>query len=300
MRLALAIVFLLLCAGCTSSTKSTKSTKKDEGGEPARSTTAAPKPDPQLLLAGDIASCGLQGDEASAAVVQAHPDAVVAAVGDLAYDRGTEAEFRDCYGPSWGQFKDRTHPAPGNHEYETGRADAYFAYWGEAAGPAGKGWYSYDVGAWHVVALNSTCEMIRCGADSEQGRWLAKDLADHAGTRCTLAYWHYPRWSSGPHGSLAEVDPLWAAAVAGKVDVVVNGHDHDYERFAPRDGVREFVVGTGGASAYPILNTIEGSEVHDSGAVGVLALTLHAGSYDWRFLGAEGVAFTDSGSGACH
>jgi hypothetical protein len=255
----------------------------------------------ELLAAGDIAVCGSPSDDATADIVVAHPAAAVAALGDLAYDRGTAVEFRDCYGPAWGRFKDRTHPAVGNHEYGRGQARDYFAYWGAAAGPAGKGWYSYDVGAWHVVVLNSNCGLVGCGPASEQGRWLASDLAAHR-TRCALAYWHHPRWSSGLHGSDASVDPLWRAAAAGGVDVVLSGHDHDYERFAPIDGVRQFVVGTGGAPNYPVLNREAGSEVRHTGTVGVLSLTLRADSYDWRFLpaaGSAGSAFTDSGSAPC-
>jgi alkaline phosphatase len=224
----------------------------------------------------------------------------VAALGDLAYPVGSAAQFRDCYGSTWGRFKARTHPAPGNHEYGRGQARDYFAYWGAAAGPAGKGWYSYDVGAWHVVVLNSACGPVACGADSEQVRWLRADLAAHS-SRCALAYWHHPRWSSGLHGSQEQVDPLWRAAVAGGVDVVLSGHDHHYERFAPRDGARQFVVGTGGAAQYPVLNTEAGSEAHQTGTPGLLSLRLHPAGYDWEFLSVPGAAapFTDKGSGAC-
>jgi hypothetical protein len=295
----------LALAGCASHptrstppapSTSTTAPSTSTTGTAASTTTAAP--DPVLLIAGDIADCGLPGSRLTAEVVAAHPDAVVAAAGDLAYDRGTPSEFASCYGPTWGRFKDRTHPAPGNHEYGTGVATGYFGYFGAAAGPAGKGWYSYDVGGWHIVALNSNCGTVGCGPTSEQGRWLAADLAAHR-TTCALAYWHHPRWSSGMHGSQAQVDPLWRAVASGGVDVVVNGHDHDYERFAAIDGVREFVVGTGGATRYPIGSGIAGSEARDSGAFGVLELTLHATSYDWRFLPAAGTAFTDAGSGTC-
>lgn len=283
----------------TTSPSTTASTSTASTSASTTSTTApAPSPDPELLAAGDIADCGLTGDEATAAVIASRPRAVVAAVGDLAYPRGTASDYAACYGPSWGRFKDRTHPAPGNHEYGTGRATGYFAYWGAAAGPAGKGWYSYDIGSWHVVVLNSNCGIVGCGPDSEQGRWLAADLAAHR-TQCALAYWHHPRFSSALHGDQAQVDPLWRAVAAGGVDVVLNGHDHDYERFGLIDGVREFVVGVGGAASYPFFRVDQGSEMRHSGSIGVLSLTLHPGSYDWRFLAADGSGFTDSGTSSC-
>jgi len=278
-------------------TESTTAASSTTATSALTTTTTAP-PDPVLLAAGDIADCGLAGSALTADVIAAHPPAAVAAVGDLAYDRGSASEFASCYNPTWGRVKRLTHPALGNHEYGTAGAAGYFGYWGAAAGQPGKGWYSYDVGAWHVVVLNSNCATVGCGPTSEQGRWLAADLAAHP-TQCALAYWHHPRWSSGLHGSQTQVDPLWKAAAAGGVDVVVNGHDHDYERFGPIDGVREFVVGTGGATRYPIGGGIPGSEVRDSGALGVLSVTLHAGSYDWRFLPAAGTTFTDAGSSPC-
>lgn len=258
-----------------------------------------------LFIAGDVGVCGVQDDEATAEVVARElakePTALVGVAGDLAYDRGTEAEFRDCYGPSWGRFKDRTRPAPGNHEYGTGPATGYWRYWGEAAGPERKGWYSYDLGPWRVVVLNSNCgkrEVGGCGPESEQGRWLAAELAAAKG-KCTLGYWHHPRWSSGAHGTAPEMEPVWRLAVEGGMDVIVNGHDHHYERFGVREGVRQFVVGTGGASRYPVVKAEEGSEVRNSQTHGVLKLTLHADRYDWRFLPVAGKTFTDAGTSPC-
>ena len=265
--------------------------------EPEPPTTAPP--DPVVLAAGDIASCFLQGDENTAAVVERFPDATVLVPGDLAYDSGTVAEFRDCYGPSWGRFKNRTRAVPGNHEYVTGTADPYFAYFGASAGEKGKGWYSFDVGAWHVVALNSNCALVGCAPGSEQGKWLAADL-EASSAKCKLAFWHHPRWSSGQHGSQPQVEQLWAAAARGGVDVVLGGHDHNYERFAPIDGIRQFVVGTGGASRYNFAEPVAGSEVRQFNALGVLALTLRAESYDWEFVSAEtGTPFTERGTGTC-
>lgn len=258
-----------------------------------------PPPDSVVVAAADVASCSLSTDERTAAVVERYPDATVLVPGDLAYDSGTAAEFRDCYGPGWGRFKDRTRPAPGNHEFLTAGAAAYFDYFGAAAGQGGKGWYSFDLGAWHIVSLNSNCEIVGCAPASEQGTWLAADLAESK-AKCKLAFWHHPRWSSGQHGSQPEVEQLWAAAARGGVDVVLNGHDHDYERFAEVDGVRQFVVGTGGASRYTFSEPVAGSEVRATNALGVLVLTLRPGSYDWEFANAEtGVPLDERGTESC-
>ena len=278
-----------------------------DDGPSSKSATTLPPPEGVVLIAGDVALCDRPEDEATADVVvealKAQPDAVVAVAGDLAYDKGTPEEFAQCYGPSWGQFKDKTRPAPGNHEYGTRYAAGYFDYWGERAGEKAKGWYSYDIGAWHVVAVNSNCDQEGvggCGPESEQGRWLAADLAAHSG-QCTLGYWHHPRWSSGHHGTDEEMDPLWQLVVNGGVDVVVNGHDHHYERFRPVRGTRQFVVGTGGAWRYPVERAENGSEVRHSGTPGVLQLTLRSASYEWKFLSVPGAdkPFTDTGTSAC-
>lgn len=257
-----------------------------------------------VLAVGDIAGCTVDSDEATAdlvaGLVAERPDAQLALVGDLVYERGLAAEWAQCYEPGWGRFRDRSRPAAGNHEYGTSRADGYFAYWGRRAGPKGQGWYSYDVGPWHMIALNSNCEIVGCGPESAQGRWLAADLAAHASARCSIAYWHHPRWSSAIHGSQAKVDPLWRAVTGGGVDVVLAGHDHNYERFGPIDGVRSFVVGTGGRSHYPVGSPIAHSEANNSNTFGVLVLTLHDGSFDWRFAPTPGTGtFTDSGTAAC-
>lgn len=286
------LVVLLVAGACSSS--------DDDPVVVPTTTVPTTVPDPVVLAAGDVASCFLQGDEHTAAVVARVPDATVLVPGDLAYDFGTAAEFRDCYGPSWGRFKDRTRPAPGNHEYASARAGPYFDYFGAAAGPAGKGWYSFELGSWHVVALNSNCGVVGCGPTSEQTRWFAADLA-MSGARCTLAFWHHPRWSSGQHGSQLQVAPLWDAAAAGGVDVVLVGHDHDYERFGLIDGMRQFVVGTGGASRYSFRPAVAaGSEVRQYGAMGVLSLTLRAETYEWEFLNAEtGAPFEERGTDLC-
>lgn len=264
--------------------------------------------DPVLAGAGDIADCGGSGDEATASLLD-NISGTVFSAGDNAYADGTSSEFTDCYGPTWGRHKDRTHPSPGNHDYHTSGASGYYGYFGAAAGDPGKGYYSYDLGSWHVIALNSNCGNVGgCGAGSQQEQWLRADLAAHP-TTCTVAYWHHPRFSSGPHGSDGSLQPLWQALYDNGADVVVSGHDHDYERFAPQDpsgkadsarGIREFVVGTGGKSHYGIGSPIANSEVNNGGTFGVIKLTLHAAGYDWEFVPVAGQSFTDSGSTSCH
>src|SRR5215203_4457178 len=164
---------------------------------------SGPAPSAQVVAAGDIASCRTEGDEATAELVEGI-EGTVLALGDEAYPTGTKANFEECYGPSWGRFKERTKPVPGNHEYYTEGARAYFEYFGEAAGDPEGGYYSFELGSWHVVALNSNCEEGRCGPGSRQRRWLKEDLAASEEARCTLAYMHHPRFSSGEkHGSIA-------------------------------------------------------------------------------------------------
>ncbi len=235
--------------------------------------------------------------------------AAVFTLGDNQYDSGTLAQYRQVYDPTWGRVKDITHPAIGNHEYLTSGATGYFDYFGPAAGDQQKGYYSYDIGSWHIVVLNSECAQVGgCDAGSSQEQWLQADLAAHP-TRCTLAYWHEPRFSSGTAGNNAAYDAFWRDLYRAGVEVVLNGHDHDYERFAPQDpneafdgarGIREFIVGTGGES-HDSFNTVEpNSEVRNNNTFGVLKLTLHPSSYDWRFVPQAGESFTDSGSGSCH
>jgi calcineurin-like phosphoesterase family protein len=271
------------------------------------------KPGEVVVAAGDIASCSEAGDEATAKLVGGIDGATVLALGDEAYPEGTAEDFNECYEPTWGRFKNRTKPVPGNHEYYTEDADGYFEYFGKAAGDPDEGYYSYDLGSWHLVALNSNCGEgeVRCGPGSAQVRWLEEDLAANADEgRCTLAYMHHPRFSSGEkHGSYDGVEPLWEALYEGGAEVVLSAHEHNYERFAPQDpegradperGIREFVVGTGGKSHYPILDPLPNSEVHNDKTYGVLKLTLHPKSYEWRFLSAAGGEFTDSGEDQCH
>lgn len=271
--------------------------------QPAAATT-----DPVLIATGDIASCSSTGDEATAALLPALPGAI-ALLGDNVYESGTASEFTNCYAPTWGARKADTHPAPGNHDYVTANATGYFGYFGAAAGNPSQGYYSYDIGAWHVIALNSNCSDIGgCGAGSAEETWLRADLAAHPAA-CTLAYWHHPRFSSGAsHGNQTFMQLIWQALYDYGADVVLSGHEHNYERFAPQDasgnaslvGIREFVVGTGGKSHYGFGTPVANSESRNSDTFGVLALTLHPDGYDWRFAPESGKTFTDSGSDACH
>jgi hypothetical protein len=233
------------------------------------------------------------------------PD-VVAALGDLQYEDGALADFDRSFDRSWGRFKQRMRPAIGNHEYETPGAAGYFAYFGTRAGTPGEGWYSYDLGDWHAIVLNANCEQVGCGAGSPQQRWLRADLAQHS-ARCTLAYWHQPRFSSGLHGDEDDVASLWRTLQRAGADVVLSGHDHDYERFAPQTaggrldrahGIVQFVVGTGGKSVYPTVFPRSHSRARAS-TFGVLELTLGDDAYAWRFVGEPGERFRDAGRAVC-
>ena len=274
----------------------------------ATMTVAAPpahaSTDPVLVGAGDIAGCTSSGDEATAKLIAATGGTVMA-VGDLAYPNGSAGQFANCYAPSWGAFKSRTRPALGNHEYDSSATAApYFDYFGSSAGPQGKGWYSYTLGAWHVVVLNSNCSEVSCGKGSVQEQWLRADLAAHPAT-CTLAYFHQPLFSSS--FTTSAVRPLWQALYDFGADVVVSGHAHNYERFAPQSptgradpkGIRQFVVGTGGESHTSFNGVAPNSQVRNSSTFGVLKLTLHAASYDWKFEPVAGKSFTDSGTAPC-
>jgi acid phosphatase type 7 len=249
---------------------------------------------PTLIAAGDIASCRSPGDERTAALVAQIPG-TVAVLGDAVYERGTAQEFRDCY--SWRRFRARTHAALGNHEYGAGTAAAAIAYFRLPRA----GYYSYDLGDWHVVVLNSNCRPAGgCERGSPQQRWLAADLAANPAL-CTAAYMHHPRFSSGMHGPDTTLGELWTTLSRGGVDVVLAGHDHHYERFAPSQGIRSFVVGTGGRSHYPVLRRLANprSIVANDRTFGVLRLTLAPDRYEWRFIPVAGGTFRDAGSGRC-
>jgi acid phosphatase type 7 len=266
-----------------------------------------------LVGAGDIASCqNIEGARATAKLLERIPGTIFAA-GDLAYERGTAAEFQNCYDTTWGEFKARTRPVPGNHEYGEPTASAYFKYWGKQAGPEGKGYYSYDLGAWHIVGLNANCtvkDLGGCATGSPEEEWLRQDLADHPDA-CILAYSHQALFSSGllkTHAIHPELKEFWQDLYAAHAALFLVGHEHSYERFAPQDpeghseperGIREIVIGTGGRSHDPLGFSIPNSEVRNASTYGVLKLTLTPGHYSWQFIPVEGETFTDSGSGEC-
>jgi Bacterial Ig-like domain (group 2)/Calcineurin-like phosphoesterase len=256
--------------------------------------------------AGDIASCGGSNRAEGTAQLLDAIAGTVFTLGDNAYPSGTADEFANCYHPKWGRHKARTRPSPGNHDYDQPGAGPYYAYFGASAGDSGKGYFSFDLGEWHIISLNSNISM---SAGSPQEQWLRADLA--ASTKqCTLAYWHHSRFSSSAtHGSSTAPRPLWQALYAAEADIVLTAHDHLYERFAPQTpdgvadaarGIRAFVVGTGGASLYTFTAPVANSEVRNSITWGVLKLTLSAAAYSWEFVPIAGQTFTDSGSGTCH
>lgn len=266
--------------------------------------------DPVIVGAGDIADCTQLVGAAKTAVLLDGVPGTVFTLGDNANPSGTPKQFADCYGPTWGRHKGRTHPAAGNHDYRTPHASGYFEYFGAAAGDPDKGWYSYELGAWHVVVLNSNCaEIGGCQRGSRQETWLREDLAAHPAP-CVAAMWHNPRFSSGgEHGDDPTVHDLWQALNDAGAEFVLAGHEHVYERFAPQtadgkadpeNGLRQFTVGTGGRELYAWGRTKPNSEVRDNKTFGVLELTLHPDSYDWKFLPIEGETFTDGGSAKCH
>lgn len=267
-----------------------------------------------LVGAGDIAACSARaGAEATAKLIERIPGTVFAA-GDLAYERGTAQEFRDCYGTTWGRFKDRTKPTPGNHEYNAGGGAAYFAYWGGQAGTPDKSYYSFDLGQWHVIALNTNCVapgVGGCGIGSPQEKWLKQDLKEHAKS-CIAAFGHHALYSSGvfrSHAVHPELRDLWRDLYEAHADLILAGHEHSYERFAPQDpdgnadeknGIREIVVGTGGRSHDPLGTALPNSEVRNFETYGVLKLTLWPGRYAWEFIPVNADGFRDSGEGHCH
>jgi acid phosphatase type 7 len=261
--------------------------------------------DPILVGAGDIAKCDSPGDEATAALIKpllANPNVTIFTTGDNVYERGTSEEWQQCYGPSWGQFKNRTRPVIGNHDFATDNGAPYYQYFGASAGKAGLGYYSYTLGAWHIVVLNSN---LPPQPGDAQYRWLEADLKAQK-TTCQMALWHHPRFSSGLHGNDERFVALWQLLRRYQVDVVVNGHDHHYERFAPQDengqadpkGPREFVVGTGGAWLYPQKTTQPNSAARLFGVWGVTQFTLRPKSYSWQFIPVGGT-FRDAGTVNC-
>ena len=279
--------------------------------------TPTPPPSPRTFVgAGDIADCtsdnGRQGQhsEDTAKLLDSLQYDVLFTAGDNAYPNGSTANYNDCYHPRWGRHKNRTKPSPGNHEYESDRHDgaAYYAYFGDLAGPVGAGYYGYDLGAWRIISLNSN---IPSGPTADQYRWLREDLQQHQ-SKCQLVYWHHPRFSSGQNGGFPELDimrDVWQLLYDFNVDVVVNGHDHLYEVFAeqnpngfpePGRGIREFIVGTGGAPSYRFVANKPNSQRQITNRYAVIRFTLLADSYQWSLLEAPNGGVLDSGTGTCH
>ena len=274
---------------------------------------SGPRRVPVIAAAGDI-SCAsdMETDEDSCwqeatsdLLVRGNAWAVLT-LGDNQYLDGELAEFQRSYASSWGRVKAITRPSPGNHDYHVPDAKGYFAYFGPLAGQRGQGYYSFDVGRWHIIALNSNCDHVGgCDEGDPQEVWLRADLEANP-SECTLAYWHHARFSSGDHGNDDNTDAFWRALYEAGADVVLSGHDHDYERFAPQDpdqhadpgGIRQFVVGTGGRSMDEFMAIPETNSQVRASTFGVLELTLRNGGYDWRFVDARG-SFEDSGTGTC-
>jgi hypothetical protein len=278
-----------------------------EGGRRPQLIVETEPPPQTLVAAGDIAD-GTTGDDQTATLVDTIPG-TVAALGDLAYEAGSASDFATYYEPTWGRFKARTRPAAGNHEYQTPNAAGYFGYWGAVAGPPTQGWYSYELGAWHVIVLNSNCPFIGgCHAGSPQEAWLRADLASHP-TRCTVAYWHHPRFSTGVVGDSPDIRPLFQALYDGNADLLLVGHAHNYQRWSPLNptgaadaarGIRQFVVGTGGRGFHEVSPPDPRQEIANDDTLGVLRLLLGSRGFTWQFQPVPGRTFTDSGSQTCH
>jgi hypothetical protein len=268
--------------------------------EPTRSAR-----DPVVVAAGDISPGGTRGGALATSdrVLAIRPTAVLT-LGDNQYPNGSLAYYRWYYHLRWGRFKAKTRPIPGNHEYETPGAAGYFGYFSSAARPAGRSYYSFDLGGWHLIALDSQVDRH---ADSAQVRWLRADLL-RTSKRCILAYWHYPRFTSGGHeGNNLSVAPFWEVLYLAGANIVLSGHEHNYERFAPQDpggratphGIRQFVVGTGGASLMPFGLRRPNSQVRRNDTWGVLVLTLHSAAYSWRFVSEDGDVLDHGGPVSC-
>jgi hypothetical protein len=279
-------------------------TSEGKTGAATITVLAAPPPGSTNVLvgAGDIADGG-PGAEQTAQLLDQIAGTVFT-TGDNAYPDGTATDFAARYEPTWGRHKARTRPSPGNHDYHTSGAAAYYAYFGGNAGPGGQGYYSYDVGDWHIISLNSEIAM---NAGSAQEQWLRADLAANTND-CILAYWHKPRFSSGSHGSSTASQPLWEALYEVGAEVIVVGHDHNYQRFAPQTpagvadparGIRQFVAGMGGAGHYTFGSPIANTEAYNMDTFGVLKFTLGPGAYSWEFIPVAGGTYSDSGSGVC-
>lgn len=305
-RITYPLLRLILLAACTSAACGghDRTTASPVAPSPVLSLFQSFASTPAVLVgAGDIARCGGRGAEATALLLDGISGTVFT-TGDNAYMSGSGAEYQNCYGPTWGRHRARTRPVPGNHEYGTPQASAYFDYFGANAGPPGLGYYSYTIASWNVIALNSEIDL---SGNSAQLQWLRDQLSANRG-RCTAVYWHRPLFSSGPNGRNSDMQPLWQVLYDADADIVINGHDHLYERFAPQDpdgrpdparGIRQFTIGTGGVPVYPLMRTAANSEARGS-VWGVVSFTLDNGGYKWEFVPVDGESFRDSGAALCH
>ena len=301
--LAMALAACLLAVQCSGGGKSgtTTPTSPSVPG-PSTPPVTPPPAGPEIFVgAGDIAICGVNA-EATARQLDGIGGTVFT-LGDNAYSSGTTADFQNCYEPTWGRHKARTRPSPGNHDYATAQGAAYYQYFGANAGIPGVGYYSFDLGGWHIISLNSN---VATDPASPQAAWLKADLAANASTKCSLAYWHHPLFSSGPNGNNDYMREMYRTLYTANVDLIMVGHDHMYERFAPQDadgrldtakGIRQFVIGTGGVPLYDFQPTKPNSEVRLK-TLGVMKLTLSSDRYDWDFQAVSGPG--DSGTQSCH
>jgi hypothetical protein len=303
---ALLVVAAVLVAGIWAVARASAGRDSGTSVPAGRAAPVAPRGnDPVVAAAGDIVPSSATGHhQGTSDRVLAIDPTVVLALGDLQYPRGALKDFQRYYEQSWGRFKDKTKPAPGNHEYQTDGASGYFGYFGAAARPNGTSYYSFDLGGWHLISLDSNIDR---GASSAQEQWLRSDLAATT-KQCVLAYWHHPRFSSGTeHGSDASVGQFWRALYDANAEVVLSGHEHGYERFAPQNpdaeadplGIREFVVGTGGKDLYRFGAPEPNSERRDR-TFGVLKLILRPAGYDWEFVAESGAIMDAGGPVACH
>jgi acid phosphatase type 7 len=304
--LALCIGVLTACAAPTPTATPVPPTPTAVPPTPtALPPTPTPPKDVVVIAGGDPRSgCNTVSTRIVTLLDTFPPDTLFLHNGDMVND-GTLAQFNECYDPTWGQHKSQHRPVPGNHEYNTPDASGYWDYFGALAGTRSQGYYSFSLGTWHIIALNN---MIAHDQSSTQVQWLKADLAANP-SQCILAYWHTPRFSSGTmHGSDLSMAPLWDVLYAARADIVFNGHEHNYERFAKQNpggvpdanGIREFVIGTGGAPLYGFRTPLANSEIRESGTYDVVKFTLRANSYDWQFIPVAMGILTDSGTGQCN
>lgn len=311
-RLTTRVALVAFCIACSQCAGTSPTGPTNPGPTPAPPTTPTPTPVPPPFFApqvfagaGDIAICGGSGDQAATGRLLDSIGGRIFTLGDNAYMEGTARQFRECYDPAWGRFKGRTFPTPGNHDYVTAGATGYFDYFGAQAGTPGLGYYSFDHGAWHIISLNSE---IATGTNSQQYSWLVDDLQAST-SNCTLAYWHKPLFTSGPNGENPHMRAIFRLLYDHGAEIVLNGHDHLYERFAPQDpdgrfdrerGIVQFIVGTGGVPTYPFLAARPNSERRISDTHGILKLTLSMNAYQYEFIPVPGKTGTDFGTGICH